>query len=98
MFEGVKFDWDAGNTRKCRKHGLSVEDIEAVFANNPDVVLDSRHSEFEERLIAIGMTQNGRMVFVGFTLRLRGPLRLIRPITARYMHKKEILRYGKASS
>jgi uncharacterized protein len=27
------FDWDDGNIAKCRKHGVSVEEIEALFEN-----------------------------------------------------------------
>jgi uncharacterized DUF497 family protein len=35
-------------------------------------------------------TDKGRGVFIIFTLRRKGDELLIRPISARYMHKKEI--------
>ncbi len=32
MTEGVSgFDWDDGNIEKCQKHGVSLEEIEALF-------------------------------------------------------------------
>lgn len=39
------------------------------------------------------MNADGRHIFVVFTLRDRGADRLIRPISARYMHRKEIEHY-----
>lgn len=94
MFEQAEFDWDAGNTLKCQKHGLSIEEIEALFANNPRIVLDECHSQTEKRLVAIGMSRSGKAVFVGFTIRAHGTRELIRPITARFMRDKEFLRYA----
>ncbi|WP_319941575.1 BrnT family toxin [Rhodopseudomonas palustris] len=46
-----------------------------------------------ERFKAIGRTEAGRMVFVVFTLRTLRERTLIRPISARYMHRKEIAAY-----
>jgi len=37
---------------------------------------------------------NGRDLFVVLTFRIVAGRRLLRPITARYMHRKEIERYG----
>ena len=90
-FDG--FDWDDGNRGKCRKHGLSIEEIESVFDNEPGVYADSHHSMSEQRLRAIGRNDDGRSVFVAFTIRRVGGKSLIRPISARYMHAKEIKRY-----
>ena len=72
--------------------------IEALFANGPRVALDPGHSEAEDRLIAVGRTKNGRPIFVAFTIRTKDKRRLIRPVTARYMHAKEIEAYEKESS
>jgi uncharacterized DUF497 family protein len=84
------FDWDDGNREKCRKHGVSASEIEAVLKNSPRVAPDITHSTLEERFIAVGRTSRGRPVFVAFTVRTKEGRRLIRPVTARYMHKKEI--------
>jgi uncharacterized protein len=86
------FDWDRGNRAKCEKHGLSVADIEGLFARPLAILPDAVHSQRENRFRAIGRTEKGRGVFLIFTLRRRGKSEdlLIRPISARYMHKKEI--------
>jgi uncharacterized DUF497 family protein len=92
------FDWDEGNRRKCQQHGLSILEIEALFANGPRVAPDPKHSAAEDRLIAVGRGKTGRPIFVAFTLRAKGKVCLIRPVTARYMHSKEIEAYEKESS
>ena|SRR5688572_14585838 len=97
MIEVTGFDWDAGNRRKCQKHGVSCEEIEALLIGDPMVAPDPKHSAQEDRLIAIGRTAAGRPLFVAFTLRAKAGERLIRPVSARYMHKKEIKRYEESS-
>jgi uncharacterized protein len=92
------FDWDHGNRTKCQKHGVSVAEIEALFARGPRVAPDLKHSADEDRLIAVGRTSTGRPLFVAFTIRARDKRRLIRPVTARYMHAKEIEAYEKESA
>jgi len=89
------FDWDAGNLVKCQKHGVSVEDIEALFASPLLIIPDTAHSRIEARTRALGKTSAGRILFIVFTTRLQGGRRLIRPISARYMHAKEIASYEK---
>ena len=92
------FDWDAGNQTKCQKHGVSIAEIEALFRSAPRVAPDPRHSAEEDRMIAVGRTSAGRPVFVAFTLRTKNRRRLIRPVTARYMHVEEIAAYEKESA
>jgi len=87
------FDWDMGNRAKCEKHGLSVSAVESLFSRPLAILPDTAHSEDERRFRAIGRADNGRGVFIVFTLRRRGEEVLIRPISARYMHKKEIEAY-----
>jgi uncharacterized DUF497 family protein len=87
------FDWDDANRLKCQRHGVALVDIEAVFADVPRVVPDIHHSTAEDRFIAIGRATNNRPIFVAFTFRTVGGRRLIRPISARYMHAKEQQRY-----
>jgi|SRR5579862_970151 len=92
------FDWDEGNRAKCQKHGVSILEIESLFAHNPLVAPDPKHSVDEDRLIAMGRTSTGRPVFVAFTIRRKNQRRLIRPVTARYMHAKEIAAYDEESA
>jgi uncharacterized DUF497 family protein len=88
-FEG--FEWNAGNMAKCQKHGLSLADIESVFSGPVLILNDAANSEAESRFRAIGVTERGRRAFIVFTWRGKR----LRPLSARYMHRKEITRYEK---
>jgi len=88
------FNWDAGNVEKCQIHGVTIAEIEYVFTHSPAVAPDISHSQKEGRFQAIGKTREDRRVFVVFTFR-KGE---IRPISARYMHQKEVDFYEKKDS
>jgi uncharacterized protein len=87
------FDWDAGNREKCRKHGVSLAAIEALFHRPVALYRDQAHSRDEERFKAIGKTDAGRSVVIVFTIRQRAGESFVRPISARFMHTKEIANY-----
>jgi uncharacterized protein len=87
----MQFDWDEGNLEHCTKHGVSKEEIESLFDNDPIIIDDVSHSGKESRRIAIGML-NGRRMFVGYTHRMLNDAIAIRPITARYDHEKNFAR------
>jgi hypothetical protein len=87
------FDWDAANRDKCERHGVTVAAIEALFRQPLASVPDPAHSRAETRFKAIGQSESGRYVLMAFTLRERADALLIRPISARYMHQKEIRHY-----
>lgn len=89
------FDWNDGNRAKCQTHGVSIAEIEGLFTQPVMVLPDHGHSSTEERLRAIGKTAEGRHVFLVFTIRRRGGREYIRPISARYMHRREIESYEK---
>ncbi len=89
------FDWDDGNTTKCQKHGVSIAEIEALFLKtDPLIGEDVEHSQEEERFFAVGSAAGFRVIFVIFTLRQRDGLITVRPVSARYMHRKEIECYA----
>ncbi|HVZ14112.1 MAG TPA: BrnT family toxin, partial [Bauldia sp.] len=73
------FDRDNGNRSKCQKHGVSIREIEIMLASDPLIAPDLRHSDVEDRYIAIGRGNGNRAMFVAFTYRLRGDVQLIRP-------------------
>ncbi len=81
------FDWDEGNLPKIREtHKISGAEYEQVFFNHPVVAArDEKHSGEEDRYYALGHTDSGRLLFVGFTIRKE----LVRPISARDMNRKE---------
>ena len=82
-------DWDEGNSAKIEAR-VSLEVIEAFFKQELLIKEDLRHSLSEERYLAIGYAKNPRRcLFVAYTVRSKGAETLIRPISARYTHKKE---------
>lgn len=89
----MTFDWDDGNRLKATKHGLTLAQIEGFFRARPRVAPDPAHSGAEARFIAVGRTEEGRPAFVAFCWR-NGH---IRPISARYMHDREVRRYEDAA-
>lgn len=90
---GLRFDWDDGNRGKVQKHGVSLDTIEALFSQTLRVEPDP--STVEARMRAVGRALDGRYVFLVFTLRERDGWRLIRPISARYMHQREVRAFEK---
>jgi uncharacterized DUF497 family protein len=91
------FQWDAGNDSKSSdKHRVSRAEAEQVFFNDPLLIMvDERHSRREERLHALGRTDNGRMLLIAFTL--RDDRRLFWVISARDANRKERIRYGEGA-
>ena len=87
------FDWDDGNRDKCRSHGVSLEQIEELFRRTLHVFPASSYSRAETRYIGVGREAGGRHILVVYTFRYRGGQQLVRPISARFMHAKEIAHY-----
>ncbi len=69
-----------------------------MFEETPAVATDPAHSRSEIRMRAVGRCTSGRFVFVVFTIRMRLGEHLIHPISARYLHPKEMRRYEEAGS
>jgi uncharacterized DUF497 family protein len=89
----VEFDWDQGDLAKCRKHRVSIEEIEWVLSR-PVAVYPLPFPK-ESRNFAIGKNSQNRYVFLVFTIRRKDGRDSIRPISARYMHRKEVEHYEK---
>lgn len=91
------FDWDDGNSDKNLSHGVTDEEIEEVFLIDEDspAVRYLGANRGEPRYRALGRTDTGRYRFVAFTLRRRGGLLLVRPISARPMTQSERRQYRK---
>jgi uncharacterized DUF497 family protein len=85
------FDWDDGNWPKCGKHGVSQAEIEQVLSGEPAIMADPYPDE--PRMRAIGRTAAGRYVFLIFMCREIRDQTWLRPISARYMHQKEVDHY-----
>jgi uncharacterized DUF497 family protein len=83
-----EFEWDLGNlTKNSKKHGISTEEVEAVFRSGLALPLGLQISPpvNEQRLGLVGPTINGKLLQIAFTLR-EGRVRVI---SARPAHKKE---------
>jgi len=90
------FEWDDGNRDKnWEKHQVSNSDCEEVFFNLPLLLHpDPTHSQAEDRYYVLGQTNEGRRLFISFTIRGEN----IRVISARDMSKRERNFYEQAYS
>ena len=81
------FQWDRYNIKKnWEKHKVTPVESEQAFFNRPLIIVEGfGHSQEEVRLYALGKTDQGRRLFIVFTLREK----LIRVISSRDMSKKE---------
>ena len=87
--EYAGFDWDKGNISKIEAR-VSIEIVEEFFKVKILFKEDKRHSLGEERFIAMGYTKDPkRCLFIAYTIRKNCNVVLIRPISARFTHKKE---------
>lgn len=87
------FEWDRGNRDKnILKHGVTNQEAEAIFTNKPILMSeDKRHSSQERRFQALGKTDEGRLLFISFTIRGKN----VRIISVRDMNRKEERIYEK---
>lgn len=85
------FEWDDHNVHKnWTKHRVSPSECEQILFNKPLIVADDTgHSKNEKRYYALGQTDEGRQLFLVFTLRKD----FIRVISARDMNRKEKKEY-----
>lgn len=90
----IKFIWDQSNLDKSyQKHDVTPKEAEEIFVSEDlQVINDVKHSQDEERFIALGKTFLGKSLFVVFTMRKDK----IRIVSARRMHQKEVEKYEKA--
>jgi uncharacterized DUF497 family protein len=87
------FEWDPGNWRKSElKHGVAAAEAEEVLLNDPVCQVDTPHSGNEQRYVALGVTNEGRALFVAFTIR-RSRVWII---SARPMSRRERVVYEEA--
>lgn len=74
-----------------KKHNVSFDEAESVFYDvNSIEYFDDPHSEVEERCILVGLSNQGRVLFVSYTLRDN----LILIISARKLTSREVEKYG----
>jgi uncharacterized protein len=62
-----------------------MTEAQELLLNDPLVQVDPRHSDDEQRYVALGTTNEGRRLYVSFTIRRNR----VRVISARPMSRKE---------
>lgn len=60
---GLRIDWDINKAKKnLRKHAVSFEEAQTVFADPLSVTVDDPdHSEHEDRLLILGQSTGGKL-------------------------------------
>lgn len=89
--KAVEFEWNEYNKSKnWEKHKVDFKECEEVFANRPlKTYKDIKHSQREDRFVALGITNKRRKLYLVFTIRKSK----IRIISARDMSRKERILY-----
>jgi hypothetical protein len=98
-FDGIGFEWDPQkNQANIRKHRVSFETASLVFYD-PNIVYrcDEKHSETEQRDIAIGTAGKDGVLFVVNTIRGDEGQEIIRIISARPATKAERREYARTN-
>ena len=85
--EVIGFEWDKGNiTKNPSKHQIHNHQSEEIFLDEDLLTIeDIKHSQKENRQIAIGKTFDKTLLFIVFTIRNKK----IRIISARKAKQKE---------
>ena len=67
----MEFEWDEGKAeRNLIKHGVSFDEAKTVFDDLLYVdFYDPNHSENEDRYLAIGESNRGRLLIISYTER-----------------------------
>ena len=79
----INFEWDQAKSRSnLKKHGISFEEAKSVFYDEYAIqYYDEENSEFEDRFLMVGLSQESRVLLVCHCERDNG--QSIRIISAR---------------
>jgi uncharacterized protein len=90
----IGFEWDLKKANaNLRKHGVSFDDAQSVFADDNALLIDDPdHSDEEDRFVLLGLSRSLRLLVVVHCYRAEG--RVIRIISARKADADERRFYG----
>jgi hypothetical protein len=90
----LRFEWDPDKSAaNARKHGVTFEEAESVFADEQALLIDDPdHSEAEERFVLLGLSARLRVLVVVHCYREDDAV--IRIVSARKATKPERQRYN----
>jgi uncharacterized DUF497 family protein len=97
MAVNCNFEWDPKKARDNRdKHGVAFDEAATVVRDTKALsIFDPDHSEFEDRWITIGISENGRVLVVNHTFREESEDAVtIRIFSSRKATKQETKTYG----
>ena len=85
----LRFEWDPRKAAvNLRKHGVSFDDAQTVFADeNAKLIDDPDHSEEEDRFVLLDLSSSLRLLVVCHCYRAEG--NVIRIISARKAERHE---------
>ena len=88
----MEFEWDPRKAAaNARTHRVTFDEAMTVFADGRAITAhDPDHSDDEDRFLTIGLSADGRVLFVSHTDRGKS----IRIISARKADKQERKEYG----
>lgn len=72
----LQFEWDEGNVDHIAAHGVSTAEAEEALHSDSSLFLYRTQRNGEERIVNIGRTAAGRILFMVSTLRA-GKIRVI---------------------
>ena len=89
----LRFEWDPRKAAaNRRKHGVSFEDAQSVFADERARLIDDPdHSDEEDRFVLLGLSSSLRLLVVAHCYRAQG--NVIRIISARKATREEQAEY-----
>jgi uncharacterized protein len=89
----LRFEWDPRKAAlNKRKHGVSFEDAQTVFADElAKLIDDPDHSEDEDRFVLLGFSSSLRLLVVVHCYRAGG--NVVRIISARNADRREQSQY-----
>jgi uncharacterized DUF497 family protein len=90
---GLSFEWDPRKAAtNARKHGVSFEDAQTVFADElAKLIDDPDHSGDEDRFVLLGLSASLRLLVVVHAWRADG--NVVRIISARKATREEQSQY-----
>lgn len=94
----LRFEWDVAKGRaNQRKHGISFEEAQTVFADEFGLLIhDPDHSDDEDRFVILGLSSSLRTLVVCHCYREGDDV--IRIISARKADRRERQRYNQGWS
>lgn len=63
------FEWDDGNLDHIEIHGVTAEEAEEAILDPRRRPASAYSTETEQRRALVGMTENGRILYVVYTMR-----------------------------